>query len=191
MRFILASSSSRRRELLENAGFEFEVRPSAVPEQSMPCEAPEAFVRRLATDKALQVAASAPEGSLVLGADTVVSVDDEILGKPLDADDAARMLRALSGRSHQVLTGVCLAEAPNCVHALEHARTEVWLRDLDDPEIRTYVASGEPMDKAGAYAIQGIASRFVIRIEGSYSNVVGLPVALVDQLLRPFFSRAG
>jgi septum formation protein len=189
MRLILASSSPRRRELLTNAGFEFDVRPSTVPEEWMPGEVPEACVRRLAIAKALQVASSAPRGSIVLGADTVVVVDAEIVGKPANADDATRMLRRLSGRSHQVLTGVCVAEAPGRILAVEHSSTEVWFRDLDEPEIRDYVASGEPRDKAGAYAIQGIASRFVTRIEGSYSNVVGLPVALVDQLLRPFLMK--
>lgn len=190
MRLILASSSPRRRELLESAGFEFDVRPGTVLEQCMPGESPEAFVRRLATAKALQVAASAPSGSVVLGADTAVMVDAEVLGKPADAEDAARMLRRLSGRSHQVLTGVCVLESPGSIHAVEHSSTEVWFRDLDEPEIRAYVDTGEPLDKAGAYAIQGIASRFVTRIEGSYSNVVGLPVSLVDQLLRPFLLKA-
>jgi septum formation protein len=186
VRFILASSSPRRRELLQNAGFEFDVVPSTVPEQEMRDEAPEALVRRLAISKASQVATGATRGSLVLGADTVVVVNGEILGKPADTEDAVRMLRRLSGGSHRVLSAVCVVEAPDCIHGVEHSSTEVWFRDLDEPEIRAYVASGEPMDKAGAYAIQGIASRFVTRIDGSYSNVVGLPVTLVDQMLKPF-----
>jgi len=186
MRLILASSSPRRRELLENAGFEFDVTPSTVLEEPMPGEEPEDFVRRLAIAKALQVAGGAPPGSFVLGADTDVVVGAQILGKPTDAEDATRMLRMLSGRSHRVLTGVCVVEAPDRIHAVEHSSTEVWFRPLDESEIRDYVASGEPRDKAGAYAIQGLASRFVTRIDGSYSNVVGLPVSLVDQLLRPF-----
>ena len=191
VRFILASNSPRRRELLESAGFEFDVIPSTVPEQCAPGEVPEAFVCRLATTKALQVATGAPHGSLVLGADTAVVVDAEILGKPADAEDAARMLRRLSGRSHRVLTGVSVVEAPDRIRGVEHSSTEVWFRALDETEIRDYVASGEPRDKAGAYGIQGIASRFVTRIDGSYSNVVGLPVSLVDQLLRPFLTKAG
>jgi len=191
IRFILASNSPRRRELLENVGFEFDVVPSTVPEEVLPGEAPETFVRRLAVAKASQVAACAPRGSVVLGADTAVVVNGEILGKPLDADDAARMLRRLSGRSHRVLTGVCVVEAPDRIHGVEHASTEVWFRDVSEQEIRAYASSGEPMDKAGAYAIQGIASRFVTRIDGSYSNVVGLPLSLVDQLLRPFTSKTG
>jgi len=189
MRFILASNSPRRRELLQNAGFEFDVVPSTASENEIPGEAPEVFVRRLAVAKASQVAAGAPRGRLVLGADTAVVVSGEILGKPADPADAARMLRRLSGRSHQVLTGVCVVEAPDRIHGVVHASTEVWFRGLDEAEIRAYVSSGEPMDKAGAYAIQGIASRFVTRIDGSYSNVVGLPVSLVDQLLRPFASK--
>lgn len=184
MRFILASNSPRRRELLANAGFEFDVVPSKAFEACLTGEAPETYVRRLATEKALQVAAGAPPGGLVLGADTAVVVGTEILGKPADDEDAARMLRMLSGRSHQVLTGVCVVEAPSRIHAVEHCSTEVWFRNLDEAEIRAYVASGEPRDKAGAYAIQGLASRFVTRIDGNYSNVVGLPVLLVDQILK-------
>ena len=186
VRFILASSSPRRRELLQLAGFEFDVVPSTAPEQEMPGEAAEVLVRRLAVAKASQVAASSPSGCLVLGADTAVVVGGEILGKPADAQDAARMLRRLSGRSHRVLTGVSVVEAPQRVRGVVHASTEVWFRNLDEAEICAYASSVEPMDKAGAYAIQGVASRFVTRIDGSYSNVVGLPVSLVDELLRAF-----
>jgi septum formation protein len=181
---ILASSSPRRQELLRNAGFEFEVDPSSVPENLLPGEAPEALVRRLAREKAREVAARSPAGSLVLGADTAVVVDGAVLGKPTDAEDASRMLRMLSGRSHRVLTGECLVRAPGRLEALEHSSTLVWFRDLSEAEIQGYVSSGEPMDKAGAYAIQGRAARFVTRIEGCYSNVVGLPVSLVDEVLR-------
>lgn len=184
MQLILASRSPRRQELLRQAGYAFEVRPSAVREQRHPDESPEAFVRRMAAEKALQVAAESPPGSLVLGADTEVAVDSDVLGKPASPGDAVRLLRRLSGRSHQVVTGVCVVEAPDRVRALEHSSTQVWFRALDDAEILDYVATGEPLDKAGAYGIQGRASRFVTRIEGCYFNVVGLPVALVDQLLR-------
>lgn len=186
MRLILASASPRRQEILRNAGFEFEVWPSSVPEDPLDAEAPEAMVLRLAQQKALQVAAAAPEGSVVLGADTVVVLDREILGKPADAADAARMLRQLSGRAHRVLTGVSIVEAPSRVAASAHEVTEVRFRPLTEAEIQDYVASGEPFDKAGAYGIQGRASRFVTRIEGCYFNVVGLPVALVDTLLSSF-----
>ena len=187
MRLILASASPRRRELLQQAGFAFEVRVPSVNEVPLPDETAEDFARRAARDKALDVAASAPSDSLVLGADTVVVVaDSEILGKPADAPDAARMLRLLSGVTHRVITGACLVCAPARVEALAHETTLVTFSALDEQEIASYVASGEPFDKAGAYGIQGLASKFVTRIEGCYFNVVGLPVALVYALLKPF-----
>ena len=186
MPLILASASPRRQQLLRNAGFEFDVRPSSIAEEPRPDEKPEEFVRRMAAEKALEVAAGSPAGSLVLGADTVVIADHDILNKPADAGDAARMLRRLSGRSHRVLTGVCLVKALDSIEAEGQSETFVWVRPLEEAEIRDYVSSGEPFDKAGAYGIQGRASRFVTRIEGCYFNVVGLPVPLVDQILRPF-----
>ena len=186
MLLILASGSSRRQELLRNAGFTFEVRPSSIPEEPRPDETPEAFGRRMAAEKALEVAARSPAESLVLGADTVVVVGAEILNKPGNSEEAARILRELSGRSHRVLTGVCLVKAPRTIEARGESDTRVWFRPLAEDEIRDYVATGEPLDKAGAYGIQGRASRFVTRIEGCYFNVVGLPVALVDEMLRPF-----
>jgi septum formation protein len=184
MRLILASRSPRRQELLRNAGFEFDVDPSSVLEEQLPNETPVAFVRRLAQEKAREVASRSPAGSLVLGADTEVIVDGEVLGKPADPEDASRMLRMLSGRCHEVLTGVALVQALGHLEALEHSSTTVWLRALRESEVREYVSSGEPFDKAGGYAIQGRASRFVTRIEGCYSNVVGLPVSLLDEMLR-------
>ncbi len=186
MRLILASASPRRRELLKNAGLDFEVRPSAVVESAGVGESPEDFARRAAREKALDVAAAVPAGALVLGADTVVVIGKEILGKPTGADDAARMLRQLSGATHRVITGVCLVRAPAGIEAEERETTLVTFRRLDEEEIQKYLATGEPLDKAGAYGIQGFASRFVTRIEGCYFNVVGLPVALVHGLLRPF-----
>jgi len=186
MRLILASGSSRRQELLRNAGFTFEVRPSSIPEEPRPGETPEAFVQRMAAEKALDVAARSPAGTLVLGADTVVVVGAEILNKPGNSEEAARILRELSGRSHRVLTGVCLVKAPRTIEARGESDTRVWFRPLAEDEIRDYVATGEPLDKAGAYGIQGRASRFVTRIEGCYFNVVGLPVALVHEMLRRF-----
>ncbi|HMD96258.1 MAG TPA: Maf family protein [Terriglobia bacterium] len=200
MRLILASSSPRRQTVLREAGFAFDVLVSGVEEAQLPNETPESYVRRTARDKALAVAAvvTPPPGAtndlcgdvfgdaIVLGADTEVVVEGEILGKPRDAEDAARMLRLLSGRSHRVITGVCLARPPDRVEALDQETTLVTFRRLDDHEIYGYVRSGEPFDKAGAYAIQGLASRFVTRIEGCYFNVVGLPIALVYGLLKPF-----
>jgi septum formation protein len=184
MKLILASASPRRRELLARAGFDFEVRSSVVEEAPAPGESAEEFARRAARDKALDVAARAQPGSLVLGADTVVVADGEILGKPVDAMDAARMLRLLSGTTHRVITGVCLVRAPAAMEALRHETTFVTFRPLDEQEIAAYLASHEPFDKAGAYGIQGLASKFVTRVEGCYFNIVGLPVALVYDLLK-------
>lgn len=184
MRLILASNSPRRRELLQNAGFDFEVRPSGIEETRLPDESPEDFARRLARDKSLEVARQSEAGSLVLGADTVVAVNGEILEKPVDAADAARMLRTLSGRAHRVITAVCLIRAPENILAWRHETTSVTFGNLTYEEIETYVASGEPFDKAGGYAIQGLASRFVPRIDGCYFNVVGLPIPLLYEIMR-------
>ncbi|TAM84791.1 MAG: septum formation inhibitor Maf [Acidobacteria bacterium] len=184
VRLILASNSPRRRELLQNAGFQFDVRSSGIEETRLPGESSEDFARRLARDKTLDVARESKPGSLVLGADTVVAINGEILEKPVDAADAARMLRALSGRTHRVITGVCLIRAPETVLAWTHETTSVTFKDLTDEEIDSYVASGEPFDKAGGYGIQGLASRFVPRIEGCYFNVVGLPIPLVYEIVK-------
>jgi septum formation protein len=191
MRLILASSSPRRRELLRHAGFDFEVHPSHIIEEIQPGERPEEFARRAAREKAMQVAASSPAGSFILGADTVVVIDGETLGKPADLQDATRMLRLLSGRTHQVHTGICLVRAPDEIEAVKHETTLVTFRQLDEEEIRGYVESGEPLDKAGAYAVQGLASKFVTRISGCYSNVVGLPVALLYDILKPLMKAEG
>jgi septum formation protein len=176
MELVLASRSPRRSELLRSAGIGFRVHSADVDETPFPGEPPVNYVRRLARAKAEAVL-----GDLVLGSDTVVVIDGQILGKPLDGIDAARMLRLLSGRSHEVITGVCFKGREVW---LAHESTTVLFSHMSDTEIRDYVASGEPLDKAGAYAIQGLASCFVERIEGSYSNVVGLPVAMVYQYLR-------
>jgi septum formation protein len=189
MHFILASASPRRRELLISAGFDFETCASHIEEVHRPGETPEEYVSRLATDKALAVARLAASGSLVLGADTEVVIDGLILGKPRDGDDATRMLRLLAGRVHVVITGVCLASAPDHIEASKAAVTNVTFRALDEREIHDYVQSGEPLDKAGAYGIQGLASKFVTRIEGSYFNVMGLPVHLVYEMLKPYLAR--
>jgi septum formation protein len=186
MRLTLASASPRRQELLRTAGIEVEVRPSGFEEAVRPGESPEEFARRAATEKALAVASVAPHDALVLGADTVVVSAGKILGKPADAADAARMLRALSGTTHRVVTGVCLISPPSRVEAVRAETTLVTFRPLEEDEIASYIASGEPFDKAGAYGIQGLASKFVTRVEGCYFNVVGLPVALVYDMLKPF-----
>jgi septum formation protein len=228
VRLVLASASPRRAELLRSAGIDFDVRVANVDESLRPGETAEQHVARLAEEKAIRVLPQAGQRP-VLGADTVVVVDGRILGKPADLADATRMLRLLSGRSHQVLTGVALvrgrisepadqlrprsgrlatrravlvrrsafadrpggppkrhakAEAGPYDSAVDVAVTTVEFAALTDAEIAAYVASGEAIDKAGAYAIQGLASRYVTRIDGSYSNVVGLPVAVVYELCK-------
>ncbi|HUR35486.1 MAG TPA: Maf family protein [Vicinamibacterales bacterium] len=198
MRLVLASSSPRRAELLAAAGFAFDINPADVDERVHPGELPRHYVERLALEKSAATldaldrvvwrngdpAASAARDVIVIGADTAVIVDNVILGKPIDAADAERMLRRLSGRAHLVLTGVSLRSRTRQAAAIEETR--VFVRPLSDAQIAWYVESGEGMDKAGAYAIQGLASRFIPRIEGSYSNVVGLPVARIAELLDGF-----
>jgi septum formation protein len=181
MTLLLASASPRRADLLRAAGFVFDVQPAHADESLHSGETPDAYVRRVAEAKARAVLARAPS-RVVLAADTTVVLDEHILGKPEDQADAARMLRLLSGRRHQVLTAVTLARERQLVTRVEI--TGVELAPLSDEEIAWYVATGEPRDKAGAYAVQGLASRFVTRVDGSYSNVVGLPVALVYAMLR-------
>lgn len=180
---ILASASPRRRELLAQAGFSFEVAPADVPEVCKPGEDPIRFVTRLAREKAEAVllSRSITPDTIVLGADTIVVVEEEVLGKPQDAADAARMLHLLSGQTHQVITGVCLAKGRERQRAAEV--TFVRFATLSNEEIDAYVATGEPLDKAGAYAIQGRAGRWVPRIHGCYFNVVGLPLALVSSMI--------
>lgn len=194
---VLASSSPRRAELLRNAGIQFLVRPTDVSEDPLPGESAKTLAERLAAAKASAVYSQYPS-DYVLGADTVVVVDNHILGKPSDVADAARMLRLLSGRSHQVITGVCLFGPTPAERRPVQGSPMSWFKDvrsettlvnmdeLSEFEIESYVACGEPMDKAGAYAIQGIASRWIGRIEGDYSNVVGLPVALVHRMLTAY-----
>ena len=177
---VLASQSPRRSEILRQAGIPFVARPAHVDETARPGESPQDYVKRVACDKA--TAAGAAPGEIVLGADTVVVIGGEILGKPAHTTDAVRMLGLLAGREHQVLTGICLRRGAEMV--IDCARTRVWFKPLTREAIAEYVASGEPMDKAGAYAIQGLASKFIERIEGSYTNVVGLPIELVQQILR-------
>ncbi|HXZ28420.1 MAG TPA: Maf family protein [Terriglobales bacterium] len=190
MKLVLASASPRRAELLRNAGLAFRVEVPNLEEATEPGEAPDAYARRLARDKARVVAARCP-GELVLAADTIVVAGDHLLEKPRDPADAARMLRLLSGRTHEVTTGVCLLlletgnEKPETVFEdVRSETTQVTFAPLTDEEIQAYVATGQTMDKAGAYGIQEFASRFVTRVEGCYFNVVGLPVRLVYRMLR-------
>jgi septum formation protein len=202
---VLASASPRRQDLLRNAGISFAVQAADVDETPMAGESARDCAERLAREKALAVWRKRPQ-DLVLGADTVVVADELILGKPADTDDVVRMLRMLSGKVHQVITGVCLVSpkgsgqrpgtsetetmprgpiaTAECELRTASATTLVTMSEISDKEAREYAATGEPMDKAGAYAIQGIASRWIPRIEGDYGNVVGLPVALVYRMMR-------
>jgi septum formation protein len=182
---VLASASPRRQELLRNAGIAFTVHPANIQETPLAGEDPKAFAERMAREKAaavfrLDLEKFGPE-KFVLGADTVVLVEGEVLGKPRDAADAVRMLQLLSGRNHQVITGVCLMGRGFA--DVRSETTTVEMQKLRADEVASYVVSGEPMDKAGAYAIQGWASRWIAKIEGDYSNVVGLPVSLVYRML--------
>jgi septum formation protein len=177
---VLASQSARRREILEHAGIPFVVRPAGIEEKLAAGESPVEHVKRLAREKAAAVEPG--PGEVVLGADTVVVAGGEILGKPRDRAEALRMLEKLSGREHLVITGICLRDQTNVAVAVEVTR--VRFVELSRQEIEDYAAGQEPMDKAGAYAIQGLASKFIDRIEGCYFNVVGLPIALVYKLLK-------
>jgi septum formation protein len=178
---ILASSSPRRAELLRNARIEFRVCAPEVVEERYESELPIQFARRMAEAKAHWVFAR-EQGATVLAADTIVTIGDHVLGKPEDPEEAMEMLRKLSGRKHKVTTAICLIGGDT--ELVEDETTEVVMSEISEDEIRAYVATGEPMDKAGAYAIQGMASRWVSRIEGDYFNVVGLPVAKVWGMLR-------
>jgi septum formation protein len=178
---ILASASPRRAELLRAAGFEFDVAAAAVDESIRAGESPQTYVRRLAAEKSAAALSPSRRDAIILGADTAVVIDGDILGKPRDDGDAAAMLERLSGRRHQVMTGVSL----RC-GAYEVGRVEITDVDfvrLTNADLDWYLKSGEGRDKAGAYAIQGLASRFIPRIEGSYSNVVGLPILCVVELI--------
>jgi septum formation protein len=183
---ILASASPRRSELLRNAGIPFRVKPAHVPEFPENGEKPLDYCRRLARDKARKIHAEVPD-CFVLGADTIVIADEHILEKPKDADDAVRMLRMLSGRTHEVSTGVCLIGPDGnggTFEDIDSETTRVTFSEMTEAEIRAYVASGEPTDRAGSYAIQEQASRWAKSIAGCYFNVVGLPVPLVYRMLK-------
>jgi septum formation protein len=182
-KLILASASPRRAQLLEDAGYRFEIRPADVDERVRPAEDPAGYVRRLAAEKlATTLIRSAEPDIIVVAADTAVVLDGDVLGKPSDENDAATMLRRLSGRAHEVMTGVSVGTRTTRHEAVETSR--VWFVELSAADIDWYVASREGADKAGGYGIQGLAARFIPRIDGSYSNVVGLPVALVHAMLK-------
>lgn len=183
MKFILASSSPRRRELLASIGLEFDVMPSNVPEVHQAGEVPEEYVARLSRDKAAALADQYPS-RWIIAADTTVFLGDQLLEKPVDGADAARMLASIAGRTHVVYTGVTLVNAGSGYRETRVTESEVRMLPLSTEEIDWYVRSGEPLDKAGAYAAQGIGAIFIDSIHGSYSNVVGLPLATLYQMLR-------
>jgi septum formation protein len=187
LKLILASASPRRSEILRNAGVPFEIRKTDVDESRLADEVPGDYVRRLALAKALSAAAEYREfdgEGLILGADTVVVLDADILGKPVSQDDARSMLRRLSGRIHEVHTGLALLRTPGAEQRMVEEITRVHFATLSEQEIEDYIATGEPFDKAGAYGIQGMGGRYVTRIEGCYFNVMGLPLAKLWSLLR-------
>ncbi|MCK9418481.1 MAG: Maf family protein [Nitrospirae bacterium] len=182
---ILASNSPRRKELLRQIGLDFRVDPADVDERILPGESPEEYAVRVALDKARVAAARAGTG-IVIAADTIVVLDDKILGKPADTGDAERMLMMLSGNEHRVITGLVVMDAATGKVLTRTSITRVWFRKLAPLEITSYVASGEPLDKAGAYGIQECGALLVDKIDGCYCNVVGLPLSLLAEMLRDF-----
>ncbi len=182
---ILASGSPRRARLLKEIAGSFRIVPSEIVEEQQAGETPEAFVLRVAREKAESVAKALDHGDgacWVLAGDTIVVLEQRVLGKPEDAERARSMLALLQGRQHEVITGICLLNTVRAVRCVEAVRTRVWMKEIGPAELEAYVQTGEPLDKAGAYAIQGHAGRFVRRIEGSYSNVVGLPTERLREL---------
>ena len=183
MKLILASASARRAEILRDAGFPFTVLSAAIDETPSPSESPQDLVQRLADAKADLVAARAVGPAIIMAADTEVVLDGRVLGKPRTTDDARNMLAKLSGRTHSVITGVTLIRLPDAERRSFVETTQVTFAKIPDEEILRYLATGEPFDKAGSYAIQGRAGRYVPRIEGCYFNIVGLPLARLTQVL--------
>ena len=183
MKFILASSSPRRRELLTSIGLDFDVVPSHVPEEHQPGEAPEEYVARLSREKANAIAAKHPS-AWIIAADTTVLLGDQLLEKPVDKKDAERMLSLIAGKTHVVYTGVTLQNVERGYRETRVAESEVRMLPLAQEDVRWYVSTGEPLDKAGAYAVQGIGAMFIDSIHGSYTNVVGLPLAMLFQMMR-------
>ncbi len=182
---ILASSSPRRRDLLRQIGVDFDIFPADVNESILAGESPEDYAVRVSFDKVRVVAKKVGEG-IIIAADTIVVFKDIILGKPVDSKDAKRMLEMLSGKMHRVISGLAVMNAATGMVMCRTSTTSVWFRNLDEDEVKKYVLSGEPLDKAGAYGIQGKGALLVARIEGCYNNVVGLPLALLDEVLREF-----
>lgn len=187
-RLILASASPRRRELLSKMGLTFAVRTSSVDERSIPADHPRTYALRCAYAKAMDVANGAEEGDLVLAADTIVTKEMVIYGKPKDEDEARSILRQLSFRTHQVITGVALAQVGRPNVELTSAETHVTFHNFTDAMIDAYVKTGSPMDKAGAYGIQDLDSRYLNHYDGEFTNVMGLPCSVVAKLLKPYLN---
>ncbi len=185
-KIILASSSPRRKALLEQVGLEFDIVISEVDEIVDPTLSPEEVVKSLAHQKAMAVASKVRGDTLVIGADTIVAINDEIIGKPRNKEEIYAMLKRLSGNTHKVITWVCIIDTSNNKSFIDQNTSYVTFRKIDDDEIMKYIASGEPTDKAGSYAIQGIASIFIEKIEGNYSDIVGLPLCTLDKMLKQF-----
>lgn len=183
MRLILASASPRRKELLEQIGMEFTVTP-ARGEEKITKKAPQEVVMELSRQKAEEVAGNVGEDVLVLGADTVVAYEGNILGKPKDEQEAAKMLKSLAGKVHEVYTGVTLIDNRTKESRTFYEKTRVQMYPIQEAEIQSYIATGEPMDKAGAYGIQGIGAKFIQKIDGDYCNVVGLPISRIYQEIK-------
>jgi septum formation protein len=188
MHVLLSSGSPRRKELLSLLGIDFEIRVPRIPEVQKPGETPEGFCSRISCEKAKGVSREYPD-SLIIGADTIVVIDGRILGKPRDADEAKDFLILLQGREHEVLTGYTVLSGPKC--RTNVVATKVFFREMSPGEISWYISTGEPMDKAGAYALQGIGSIFIDRIHGSYTNVIGLPLSHLYFDLKEYGLRVG
>lgn len=186
MKIVLASLSPRRKALLEQLNIEFEIIASNIEEKIEASMSPEEVVKSLAYQKAKNVAEGLKQDCLVIGADTIVVIDDKILGKPSNEQDAYDMLRLLSNREHRVITGVCIVNSADNTYYVENDVSYIKMREISDNEIKEYIKNGEPFDKAGSYAIQGLSGIFVEKINGSYSGIVGLPVYIVDKLLKKF-----
>ena len=187
MKLILASASPRRKEILENAGFHFEIIPSDCEENVPNTLSPDMMVTELAILKATDVASKQKGDLLIVGADTLVAFGDTVMGKPKDAEDASKMLHTLSGQTHQVYTGICVIRRLDGFMVAKSEKTDITFRSLSEKEIEDYIATGEPFDKAGAYAIQGLANPFVSNIEGDFNNVVGFPLDTFIRILKDEF----
>ena len=183
-KLVLASASPRRKELLEKLGYIFQIIPADIEEIVDKTKKPEEIVKEIALQKASHIANNLKEPAIIIGSDTIVVIDDTILGKPENAEDASKMLQQLSGRSHQVISGIAIVDTYTNNTIIDSESSDVYFRDISQEEITNYIKTKEPMDKAGAYAIQGLASTFIEKINGCYNNIVGLPVYKITQIFK-------